>query len=78
VQVEVVDRVPVAGEPDVEVSHTSRPEGRTYDQTERGRPIKGGLVWLLDLPPAGEARVELRYRVKIPAASEVVGGNRRE
>lgn len=78
VQVEVIDRAPVAGEPDVEISVTTRPEASAYDQAERGQPVRGGLRWSVELGAAADARLELRYRVKLPGSSEVVGGNRRD
>jgi hypothetical protein len=40
--------------------------------------VRGGLRWIVDVAPGGAARVELRYRVKLSAKNEIVGGNRRE
>jgi len=78
VPVEVVDRAPVPGEPDVDVTVTTQPLASPYDQSDRGRPVRGAMRWIVELPASGEARLELRYRVKLPASSEVVGGNRRD
>ncbi len=77
-QVEVVDRAPVPGEPDVDVTTTTQPLASPYDQSDRGRPVRGAMRWIVELPAGGEGRLELRYRVKLPASSEVVGGNRRD
>jgi hypothetical protein len=54
------------------------PASLLYDQVEKGRPIRGGLLWQLELPPAGKAKIEFSYRINLPAKNEVIGGNRRE
>ncbi|HEU4406728.1 MAG TPA: DUF4139 domain-containing protein [Polyangiaceae bacterium] len=77
--VEIVDRVPVSDDRNVEVvSLGQSPPAEAYDQAERGHPVRGGLRWRLELAPGAKQRVEFRYRVTLPAKSEVVGGNRRD
>ena len=79
VRVEVVDRLPVTDDKDIEVALTaSQPRAENYDQADLGVPVRGGLRFRVDVPPGGRAHVEFAYRVKLPAKSEVVGGNRRE
>jgi hypothetical protein len=80
--VEVLDRIPVVdgtnGAVEVSLADAQPSKPEAYDQRERGEPVRGGLRWRVELPPAGEARVAFRYRVKLPAKLELVGGNRRE
>jgi uncharacterized protein (TIGR02231 family) len=79
VEVEVLERAPVSSDAELEVTLTaSRPKHETYDQSDRGRPIRGGLRWRVALPAGGRAVVEWGYRLSLPAKAEVVGGNRRE
>jgi hypothetical protein len=78
VTVEVVERAPVTDDPDVDVTAAADPPAARYDQAERGRPIRGGWRWEVPLPAGGTGKVTLRYRVKLPGKSEIVGGNRRE
>jgi uncharacterized protein (TIGR02231 family) len=79
IAVQVLDRVPVSDDKSVEVTLTgSHPVAEAYDQAERGAPVRGGLRWRLELPAGAKSRIEFRYRVALPAKSEVVGGNRRD
>ena len=74
--VEVVDRVPVTDEKSIEVE-VERGDGEAFDQVERGAPVRGGRRWGVIVPAGGKAKVELEYRVALPAKNELVGGNRR-
>jgi uncharacterized protein (TIGR02231 family) len=79
VTVEVLERVPVSDEKDVEIKVTyARPEPERYTQADRGEPIRKGLRFAVELPAGEKARVELGYRVTLPSKNEIVGGNRRE
>jgi len=82
VTVEVLERVPVTDDKDVEIKLTySRPEHTRYTQVasgERGDPLRRGLRFTVDVPAGDKARIELGYRVTLPARNEIVGGNRRE
>ncbi len=79
VSVEVLDRLPVSDEKDVEVKTVfMRPEAERYSQVERGAPLRRGLRWRIDVAPGESRRIELCYRVTLPAKNELVGGNRRE
>jgi len=74
--------VPVTDDKDVEIKLTySRPEHTRYTQVasgERGDPLRRGLRFTVDVPAGDKARIELGYRVTLPARNEIVGGNRRE
>ena len=64
---------------DIEVKLTyARPEAEKYTQTERGAPLRRGLKWRVEVPPGDKVRIELGYRVTLPAKNEIVGGNRRD
>jgi uncharacterized protein (TIGR02231 family) len=79
VTVEVLERVPYSGDRDVDVKPTyARPEPERYTQAERGAPIQKGLRFLVEVASGDKAKVELGYRVTLPAKNEIIGGNRRE
>lgn len=79
VTVEVLDRVPLSDEKDIEVKVLrSAPEASPYAQAERGQPLRRGLRWAVELPPGEKQRVELVYRLTLPSKNEIIGGNRRE
>jgi hypothetical protein len=78
VTVDVLDRVPVSDDDDIEIAHSARPAAEAYEQRERGEPVRGGLRWRVPVPAGGKAQVELSYRIKLPSKNEIVGGNRRE
>jgi hypothetical protein len=79
VDVDVLERVPVSDDKDVEVKLSyARPEPQKYKQLDRGAPLRKGLAFRVRVPAAGKAKIELGYRVTLPAKLELVGGNRRE
>jgi hypothetical protein len=79
VTVEVLERVPVSDDKDVEVKTTyARPDPERYTQADRGPPLRKGLRFAVEVPAGGKAKIELGYRVTLPAKNEIVGGNRRE
>jgi uncharacterized protein (TIGR02231 family) len=79
VTVEVIDRVPVTDDRELEIERLEgKPRPDAYEQAERGRPVRGGLIWKVPLAAGGKASVEHRYRVLLKSRDEVVGGNRRE
>jgi hypothetical protein len=78
VEVELRERIPVTDDNDLDVTTSSKPVGEEYDQSDRGAPVRGGMRWKVPLAAGGKAQVELRYKLKLPGKSEVVGGNRRE
>lgn len=78
VEVEVLDRHPTSGDNDLEVKLvSSTPPATPYKQTDRGRPIEGGLQFLVKLPPAGKGEARFRYRMTHASKMEIVGGSRR-
>jgi hypothetical protein len=77
--VEVLERVPVTDDKDVEIKIvSSRPEAERYTQSERGAPVRRGLRFKVEVPAGERAKIELSYRITLPAKNEIVGGNRRE
>ena len=79
VAIEVIDRLPVTSDKDIEVKLVaSKPSAGRYTQAERGSPVRGGLSWNITVSPGEKQRIELTYRVTLPAKNELVGGNRRE
>jgi hypothetical protein len=79
VTVDVLERVPVSDEKDIEIKLThAKPEPREHTQADRGAPIRQGLCFTVEVPAGDKARIELGYRVTLPSKNEIVGGNRRE
>ncbi|MBL4845702.1 MAG: DUF4139 domain-containing protein [Planctomycetes bacterium] len=81
VSIRVVDRVPVKGEGESDLSVKllgSQPPAKPYTQAERGQRIEGGLVWELELAAGERKELSFIYVVELPAKREVVGGNRRD
>ncbi|MBX3473092.1 MAG: mucoidy inhibitor MuiA family protein [Planctomycetes bacterium] len=79
VEVEVVDRLPVTDDKDIEVALTrSEPKPEKYDQSDRHSHVRGGLKWKLKLPAGGKQKAEYEYRITLASDHEIVGGNRRE
>ena len=79
VNIEVLERIPVTDDKDVNIKVTSaEPEPEVYDQSDIGSPVRGGRRFRIEVTPGGKVKVAYGYRVKLPAKSEIVGGNRRE
>jgi uncharacterized protein (TIGR02231 family) len=79
IRVEIVDRLPVSDDKDVEIKQlASSPQGSAYTQAELGQPVRKAFKWEVDVPAGGKAKAEWRYRVTLPSKMEIVGGNRRE
>ena len=79
VRLELLERVPVTSEKDVEVEvMVTIPEAIPYDQRDRGRLVRGGLRFVLDLAPGEEKTCTLKYQVTIPSKMAIQGGNRRD
>lgn len=79
VNIEVLERIPVTDDKDVSIKVTSaEPEAEVYDQSDLGSPIRGGRRFRIDVAAGGKAKIAYGYRIKLPAKSEIVGGNRRE
>ncbi|MCC6558038.1 MAG: DUF4139 domain-containing protein, partial [Polyangiaceae bacterium] len=77
--VEVIDRIPVTDDKDLEIKLVaSQPKAQPYTQAELGAPVRKGLRWSIDVPAGGKAAVSFTYRLNLSARNEVVGGNRRE
>lgn len=79
VTIEVLDRIPVTSDKDIEIKLvSSKPTSAKITQAERGHPVRGGLAWSITVSPGEKQRIEMVYRVTLPAKNELVGGNRRE
>lgn len=79
VNLEVLERIPVTDDKDVTIKLTSaEPEAEAYDQSDVGAPVRGGRRFRVEVAAGGKAKVSYAYRIKLPAKSEIVGGNRRE
>ncbi len=77
--VEVLERVPVTDDKDIEIKiMSSKPSHELYDQVDRGSPIRRGVRFRVDVPPGETSKIELKYRVTLPSKNELVGGNRRD
>jgi hypothetical protein len=78
-EVEVLDRVPVAGSDALAVEALeATPSATSYDQQAEGRPIQGGQRWVLRLEAGGSSKITFGYKVTLSSKEELVGGNRRE
>ncbi|MDC0739911.1 DUF4139 domain-containing protein [Polyangium mundeleinium] len=79
IHVEILERIPVTDDKDVTVKLTSaEPESEAYDQADIGAPVRGGRRFRVEVPAGGKSKITYAYRIKLPAKSEIVGGNRRE
>jgi hypothetical protein len=79
VAVEVLERIPVTDDKDIQVKViAAEPEPDAYDQADLGVPVRGGRRFRVEVPAGGKARASYTYRIKLPAKSEIVGGNRRD
>lgn len=78
--VEVRERIPQPAEgAEVVVEELAvEPPWEAYTQLERSRPLVGGRRWRVEVAPGESAALSATYVVKIYAANELVGGNRRE
>lgn len=78
--IEVRERIPQPAEgAEVVVEESAvEPPWQAYPQLERGRPLVGGRRWRVEVAPGESAALSATYVVKIYAANELVGGNRRE
>ncbi|MEU8840589.1 DUF4139 domain-containing protein [Streptomyces roseus] len=76
VTVEVRERVPVTGDPDVRIEERAdwtAPEAGTGPEHH----APGTRVWRVDLPAGATAALDGGYEIRIPAGKGLVGGNRR-
>ena len=79
VDVEVLERSPVADQPDLEVVLLpSEPKPEKYTQEDRDTPIRGGWRWSLRVGASESRTLNWGYKLVFPSKQEVVGGNRRE
>ncbi|MFI8261080.1 DUF4139 domain-containing protein [Streptomyces sp. NPDC085665] len=76
VTVEVRERVPVTGDPDVRIEERA---GWTAPEAGPGpeHHAPGTRVWRVDLPAGATTALDGGYEIRIPAGKGLVGGNRR-
>ncbi|MFE2479047.1 DUF4139 domain-containing protein [Streptomyces sp. NPDC059389] len=76
VTVEVRERVPVTGDPDVRIEERA---GWTSPEAGTGpeHHAPGTRVWRVDLPAGATTALDGGYEIRIPAGKGLVGGNRR-
>jgi len=78
VNVTVLERVPVTDDKAVEVKIVrTSPQPATYDQADRGAPVRGGVRFEASVSPNDKTRIELVYRLVFPQKLDIVGGSRR-
>lgn len=78
-RVEVIDRIPVTDDKGLEIAFEAQgPRPETYTQSERGVPLRRGLLWTVEVPAGGKAQLTYRYVMTFPSKNELVGGSRRE
>ena len=79
VEVEVIERVPVSRDDEIEVKVLEvSPKAEPYSQKDRGQVIQGGRLFSLQLKPGESKRCTLEYRITIPSKQVLKGGNRRD
>ena len=79
VKVEVIERVPVSHDDDIEVKVLKvSPKAKPYGQKDRGQVIQGGKLFSLALKPGESRTCTLEYRITIPSKMVLKGGNRRD
>ncbi|MEZ4299666.1 MAG: DUF4139 domain-containing protein [Polyangiaceae bacterium] len=79
ISVEVLDRLPVSDDKDIEIKLlSSQPKASPYSQADLGQPLRKGLRWEVEVPAGGKAKIEHNYRITLPSKMEIAGGNRRE
>ena len=78
-QVEVLDRIPVAGHDDVTVKELDHsPPAKVYKINELQNALDGGRLWRITLEPGQTQNISSCYSIVISAKHEVQGGNRRD
>ncbi|MCA8935338.1 MAG: DUF4139 domain-containing protein [Planctomycetes bacterium] len=79
IELELVDRLPVSDDKDIDVELvSSTPKAERYSQDDRHAHVRGGLRWKLGVKPATLTEVNLTYRIGFDKDYELVGGNRRD
>jgi uncharacterized protein (TIGR02231 family) len=79
VTIEVIDRIPVTDDRDIDIKLLgSKPAASKLPPADHEEPVRGGLTWKISVSPGEKQRIEMTYRVTLPAKNELVGGNRRE
>ncbi|MBW1878510.1 MAG: DUF4139 domain-containing protein, partial [Deltaproteobacteria bacterium] len=77
-ELEVLERVPVAGEDGVDVELVdSKPTAERWKGDPDGPLLKGGLRQVVTVSPGGEATATIHYSVTLSARDEITGGDRR-
>ena len=79
IELELVDRLPVTDDKDVDVELlSSDPKPERYSQAERHAHVRGGLRWKVPVKAGGAVSVNFSYRIGFDKDFELDGGNRRD
>lgn len=78
IKVVVLERVPVTDDKDIEIKIVkANPVPTTYDQSERGSPMRGGCRFDTVVNPGKKLPLEIVYRLVFSSKLDIVGGSRR-
>lgn len=78
IKVVVLERVPVTDDKNVEIKMVkATPQPATYDQSERGSPVRGGCRFDTTVTPGKKLPLEIVYRLTFASKLDIVGGSRR-
>ena len=78
IKVVVLERVPVTDDKNVEIKMVkATPPPATYDQSERGSPVRGGCRFDTTVTAGKKLPLEIVYRLTFPSKLDIVGGSRR-
>jgi len=79
ISLEVIERIPVKDENekkiDIKILHME-PKGEKMEFLD-GQRIRGTYKWDVNIEPAGDAYINIKYQISLPGKMEVIGGNRR-
>lgn len=78
IKVVVLERVPVTDDKAIEVKIVkATPVPTTYDQADRGSPVRGGCRFETAVGPGKPTTLEIVYRLVFASKLDIVGGSRR-
>lgn len=79
IELELIERVPVSDDKEIKIeAPRTTPRAEPYDQRDRGRPVRGGLRFVLKLEAGAKGEATLAWRMVFDSGHELQGGNRRE
>lgn len=79
IELELIERVPVSDDKEIKIeAPRTTPKAEAYDQRDRGRPVRGGLRFVLKLEAGAKGEATLAWRMVFDSGHELQGGNRRD